>query len=335
MQLSEIGEFGFINRIVEKFKTVPSYFIKGIGDDCAIIPYNDVYDYVITTDMLVEDVHFIRSRISPHDLGHKTLAVNLSDVAAMGAKSAASFLSIAIPPSIDVEYLDSLMNGYFVLSEKYGVPLLGGDTTRSLSVLALNVTVIGIVEKGKARLRSMAYNGDVICVTGFLGDSAGGLKVFQNNIPLTDAARYLALCHNRPQPAVEEGMWLAKQTGVNAMMDVSDGIASDLKHILKASGKSAVAELKNIPLSPQLQEVSQLYGFDVTELAVSGGEDYHLLVTIAKEQFAETAAAYRLKFGKELYAIGSITAEDSEPAVQWLKDGKPVEVKGGFNHFGE
>ena len=239
MHLSQIGEFGFINRLSEKFKdlTIPS--VMGIGDDCAIIPMDENRDYAITTDMLVENIHFIRSKITPFELGYKTLAVNLSDVAAMGAKPFCSFLSVAIPPEIEVDYLDQLLDGYKHLSEKYNVLLLGGDTTRTENAMILNVTVIGIIEKNKARLRSMAQKDDIVCVTGYLGDSGGGLKIILDDIPLNNDAKYLLKCHNCPEPAVNEGIWLANQDGVNAMMDISDGIASDLKHILKASKKSA------------------------------------------------------------------------------------------------
>ena len=333
MQLSEIGEFGFIDRLSEKFQNIPIAHSVGIGDDCAIIPCDENNDYVITTDLLVEDIHFVRSKISPFDLGYKTLAVNLSDVAAMGAKPIGSFLSIAIPPTIEVEYLDKLIEGYHHLSEKYNVALLGGDTTRAQNSLILNVTVIGIIEKNKARLRSMAQEDDIVCVTGFLGNSAGGLKIILEDLPITETSDYLVRCHNCPQPAVSEGMWLAQQKGVNAMMDISDGIASDLKHILKASKKSAIIELDKLPISPQLQEISNLYNFDAVELATSGGEDYRLLLTISKDKFNKIAQSYKVKFGSELCAIGTIKKE-TERIITWTKNSMPVpELKGGFNHF--
>ena len=137
----------------------------GIGDDCAIIPCNDSEDYVITTDLLIEDIHFLKDRITPVELGHKALAVNLSDIAAMGAKPVGSFLSVGIPAETKVEYLDDVMLGYHNLSRKYNVPLLGGDTTKSKEYLTINVGVVGKCLKGSARLRSMAQEDDVVCVT--------------------------------------------------------------------------------------------------------------------------------------------------------------------------
>ena len=333
MKLSEIGEFGFIDRLSEKFKNISIPHSVGIGDDCAIIPCDENNDYIITTDLLIENIHFIRSKISPFDLGYKTLAVNLSDVAAMGAKPVGSFLSIAIPSSVEVEYLDRLIDGYHHLSEKHNVALLGGDTTRAQNSLTLNVTAIGIIEKNKARLRSMAQEGDIICVTGFLGDSAGGLKIILEDLPATETSGYLVRRHNCPQPAVDEGIWLAQQKGVNAMMDISDGIASDLKHILKASKKSAFIDLDKLPISNQLREISNQYNFDSVELATSGGEDYRLLITINKNRFDEIAKTYKVKFSSELHAIGTIKKE-TEEIITWTKNGNPVsELKGGFNHF--
>ena len=333
MFLSEIGEFGFINRLSEKFKNITIPPELGIGDDCAIIPKDDTHDYVVTTDMLVENIHFIHSKITPFELGYKTLAVNISDIAAMGAKPLYSFLSVAIPVSIEVEYLDQLLEGYKHISEKYNVLLMGGDTTRSEKNLTLSVTVIGIIEKNKARLRSMAQKDDIICVTGFLGDSGAGLKIILDNIPLSDEVEYLLKCHNCPEPAVNEGIWLANQAGVNAMMDISDGIASDLKHILKASQKSAVIELNNLPISPQLQSVANKYGFNVIEHASSSGEDYKLLLTVAKNRFSDISKEFKNKFGNDLFAIGNIIENNSEN-IFWQKNGMKIdEFKRGYNHF--
>jgi len=335
MLLSEIGEFGFIKRLSEKFQDIVVQSVLGIGDDCAIIPKDENFDYVVTTDMLVENIHFFSSEIPPFDLGYKTLAVNLSDVASMGAMSLFSFLSIAIPPSIEVEYLDQLLEGYKHISEKYNVQLLGGDTTHSERDILLSVTVIGIIEKNKARLRSMAQKEDIICVTGFLGDSGGGLEVILEDLPLSEDTEYLLKCHHCPEPAVNEGIWLANQEGVNAMMDISDGIASDLKHILKASNKSAVIELNKLPLSPQLQAVANKYKLNIIELATSGGEDYKLLLTVDKNKYSEIAEMFKKQFKSDLFAIGKIV-DKGDDLIIWQKDGIIINgLKDGYNHFSE
>jgi thiamine-monophosphate kinase len=332
MKLSEIGEFGFIERFAHRFEDLLAPNAMGIGDDCAIIPAGEDYDLVLTTDMLVEDIHFIRNKISPLDLGHKALAVNLSDVAAMGARPIGSFLSIAIPNDIEVEYLDELMEGYHQLSERYKLPLMGGDTTRSPHKLVLNISVIGRVEKGKARLRSMAKTDDVIAVTNTLGDSAAGFQLIKKDLNVGEDAAWLINRHNCPEADVAEGLWLAQQAGVHAMMDVSDGIASDLKHVLKASQKGAVVELTDLPLSYQLKHVSTAYKFNPIEMATSGGEDYCLLLTINQEQFQTISEAFENKFKKKLFNIGRVTNRVEE--LEWLLNGKVVKaLKGGFNHF--
>ena len=332
MKLSEIGEFGFIERFASKFNHLLPKGVEGIGDDCAVLPMNETHDMVVTTDLLAEGIHFLKDKISPTDLGHKTLAVNLSDIAAMGAQPIASFLSIAIPSDTEIEYIDSFMEGYHALSEKHNVALMGGDTARALDRLTFNVTVMGKIEKGKSRLRSMAKSGDVIAVTGFLGNSAAGLHAVLNNLDMGDPnIDYLIQRHNRPMPHIHEGLWLAQQEGVHAMMDVSDGIASDVKHILKASGKGATIQLANLPLSHQLKSFSIKENLNIYELATSVGEDYCLLVTIDRDHFADLSVKYKIKFHQELFPIGEINNTDS---IHFYLKNKEIElIKGGFNHF--
>lgn len=332
MKLSEIGEFGFIERFASKFNHLLPKGVEGIGDDCAVLPMNETHDMVVTTDLLAEGIHFLKDKISPTDLGHKTLAVNLSDIAAMGAQPIASFLSIAIPSDTEIEYIDSFMEGYHALSEKHNVALMGGDTARALDRLTFNVTVMGKIEKGKSRLRSMAKSGDVIAVTGFLGNSAAGLHAVLNNLDMGDLnVDYLIQRHNRPMPHIHEGLWLAQQEGVHAMMDVSDGIASDVKHILKASGKGATIQLANLPLSHQLKSFSIKENLNIYELATSVGEDYCLLVTIDRDHFADLSVKYKNKFHQELFPIGEINNTDS---IHFYLKNKEIElIKGGFNHF--
>jgi thiamine-monophosphate kinase len=332
MKLHEIGEFGFIDRISAKFKHLLLPEFLGIGDDCAIIPYNEKEDYVITTDLLIEDIHFLKTRITPEQLGYKSLAVNLSDIAAMGAEPVGSFLSIGIPADTEVEYLDTVMKGYHELSQKYQVPLLGGDTTKSKKYLTINVVVVGKCRKGTARLRSMAQNSDTICVTGFLGDSACGLEILLHHLPETINNLKLIQSHHLPNPHLREGQWLAEHTEIHAMIDVSDGISSDLMHILKASDKSAVIELDKIPVSDTLRRVTLAEGWDLDKLITSGGEDYVLLFTLKAGTFEPINRAFKAAFDRNLTQIGKITM--GEPGINWTKNGKQHSLDhSGFNHF--
>jgi len=332
MRINEIGEFKFIDRISGMFKDLllPGYL--GIGDDCAIIPYNDNEDYVVTTDMLIEDIHFLKGRITPEQLGYKSLAVNLSDIAAMGGKPVGSYLSIGIPAETEVEYLDAVMKGYHDLSQKYQVQLLGGDTTKSKKNLVINIVVIGKCKKGVARLRSMTQSNDIICVTGFLGDSAGGLEVLLNHLPETKDNLQLIRSHHLPEPHIKEGIWLAQHQELHAMIDVSDGISSDLSHILKTSGKSAIVDLNKLPVSDILKRVSSEQGWDIDRLATSGGEDYVLLCTVKASNFEKIKAGFHATFNRDLFPIGEIT--DGENLIKWIKNGKQVFFnQHGFDHF--
>jgi len=183
MKLSEIGEFGIIEKIIApNFNKLLGQKQEGIGDDCAIMQLDDKQYQIVTTDLLIEGTHFIRDKISPFDLGFKSLAVNLSDIASMGGIPVATFLSVGFPSDLDVSWVDDFVKGYRNLSEKEAVPLMGGDTTKSSSQIVINVAVIGRVEKDNVKRRSSAKIGDLICATNMLGDSAAGLRCVQNSI---------------------------------------------------------------------------------------------------------------------------------------------------------
>ncbi len=430
--MSQIGEFELIGRIAAQFrgpachperpschperpschpersegsnppeKHLPPGTV-GIGDDCAVLPQREGLDTLVTTDLLIEGHHFLLSDVTPYELGWKSAAVNISDIAAMGGKPVASFLSIALPAELPARtlchpersegshswWVDSFIDGFRDLSSRFGVPLLGGDTSASPSELFINVTVLGECPHGRAVLRSGACAGDLICVTGPLGDSAAGLKLIlerdaeasltrqamggpasktAENVThptiggrIGSADSELVRRHYMPMPRVEEGIALRECLGVHAMMDISDGIASDLRHILDASGPSASAgtkgtatsilaaeplrlsnagpfsqssalqgplgaeiDLAALPLSPELQAVCAERGWDAAELAVSGGEDYELLVTMAPEALD----AAREALDGRLYVIGRIVEGDG---IRWI--GGKKEYK-GFTHF--
>ena len=267
-------EFGFIDHIKELFAALPDNGFEGIGDDCAVLPVGEGESLVFTTDMLAEGVHFLRSATSPRELGRKSLAVNLSDVASMGARPVATLLSLSLPADTAGTWAEEFMLGYRELSEAFGVTLAGGDTTRSAAGITINVTAIGRIADAHIKRRSGARPGDAILVAGELGLSGAGLHDIL-------AGRYdtpAAAAHRNPQPQVAEGIWLGARSEVHAMMDLSDGLASDLGHILDRSSAGAEVELSLIPVAP---------GSDL-RTAACGGEDYKLLLT------ADPSAADRL-----------------------------------------
>ena len=314
------GEFGFIDIIKQQFE-VPADML-GIGDDCAVMPSGDG-ELIYSTDMLMEGVHFLRYAASPEDIGWKSLAVNLSDIAAMGGTPIATFLSIALPKDVQGEWAEKFIAGYAQLSNKFKVPLLGGDTTSSLRDIAINVGVLGRAPYGKSLKRSGAIAGQKIYVTGYLGDSAGGLQAILNKWDKTPEVEYLIHSHIKPIPQIETGQALMNTGLVGAMMDISDGIASDLRHILKASGAGALIHLDRIPMSENLKLACEKYNMNAHALATGGGEDYELLFT--------APAGIEVMVDFPVYQIGEVVPGDT---LIWMQNGESVDfdVK-GFNHF--
>lgn len=325
MKINEIGEFGLIGRIAREVEQLVPAGWEGIGDDCAVIPSGDDHSLLVTTDLLVENVHFLRDRITARELGTKSLAVNLSDVAAMGGRPIATFLSIGLPSdTVEVEWCDAFFDGY----RSFGVPLLGGDTTSSPEGIVINITVLGTAENRHIKRRNAARAGDIIAVTGPLGDSAGGLQCLLQHLPTDTDTEALIRRHHAPRPHLAEGEWLGARPDVHAMMDVSDGVASDLLHILRASSLAAAVDVRRLPLSPLLLKMTDRCGWDAHRLALTGGEDYVLLLTADRERFARLQQDFQAQFGRTLHPIGECMP--GQPTIQYRGSEGTFT---GFNHF--
>lgn len=310
-------EFGFIDSLCTLCADLPGNGFEGIGDDCAVLPVGEGGSLVFTADLLVEGVHFLRAATSPEELGAKALAVNLSDVAAMGARPVATLLSLALPADATDEWAVRFSQGYHELSRRFGVALVGGDTTRSEGGIAINVTAIGRADSAHLKRRSAARPGDILLVAGRLGASGAGLQDIL-------AGRYntpAAAVHRNPLPQVEEGEWLGRRPEVHALMDLSDGLASDVRHIMEQSGVGASIELGRIPVAD---------GADL-QLAACGGEDYKLLLSADSACAKSLADDFLLRFGTPLYPIGMIESGDR---LRWLQNGCEVLLDWkGFTHY--
>lgn len=310
-------EFGFIAHIERLFAGIPAHGFEGIGDDCAVLPLGNGESLVFTADLLVEGVHFLRHAASAREIGRKSLAVNLSDVASMGARPVATLLSIALPPDAAGTWAEEFMEGYRELSAEYSTVLVGGDTTRSAAGIAINVTAIGRIRDERIKRRSAARPGDRLYVGGELGASGTGLHdILAGRLDTAAAA-----IHRNPQPQLSEGVWLGQHDAVHAMMDISDGLASDVLHLLERSGAGAEIELDSIPVAE---------GSDL-ETAATAGEDYKLLFTVAADDAERLAAEFRDRFGTPIHPIGRIT---ETPGLVWTRNEKPVPLDWhGFRHY--
>lgn len=350
MKISELGEFPFIEQVTSSF---PSPIIKttgisglGAGDDCAVIPMDKTRSLLVTTDILIEGKHFLLDKITPEELGYKSVAVNLSDIAAMGGSPHSLFLSIGIPPDTEETWLTRFFDGLRDCAFKYGTTLAGGDTS-SADKLIINITALGEAPNDRIKYRSGAQPGDVIIATGNLGDSAAGLNLILNENLILDknktdyssTEKTLIRRHHYPEPHINEGLFLSQFKETGAMIDISDGIASDLKHILKrsklGSSKNLNAKINSnkLPLSPELQTLPQQ---DQLKYALTGGEDYVLLATIRKYAYKKMADLFEKEFSRPLTAIGEICEGDNSTDGKIYRDvnGKLVELElGGFSHF--
>lgn len=294
-------------------------------------------ELLVSTDLLTEGVHFMLDWITPRQLGWKSAMVNISDIAAMGGIPRWAFLSLAIPENVDDDGLMAFMQGFKEASDRFGVKLLGGDTCRSRNLMTINVTLMGTCESGASVKRSGARPGDKICVSGTVGDSAAGLALLQSGRPRKAREKRLIQRHLEPVAQVELGQALAAMPGIGAMMDLSDGLAADLPHILKSSAPvlatpsgnasfalGAVIDVEKIPLSEDLRAVCAEYGWDALSPALEGGEDYELLFTCRPDAPLERLQRAGLP---DIAVIGEITPD---AGIQWQGTNREFH---GFRHF--
>jgi len=305
---------------------------RSIGDDAAVLEPSVGTMLVATTDLLLEDVHFRRRWAEPADIGWKAMAVNVSDIAAMGATPRWALVALACPEVTAAEEIEAFYEGALALCDAHGVVIVGGDTSSSPAGWTVNVTVLG--EAVAPVLRSTACPGHLVAVTGTLGRAAAGLAVLERDAaPSAVAPAILADvtdAHLRPRPRMREGRWLAAAGGVTAMMDVSDGLATDLPRLLAESGAGATIELARLPVAPATRAVAAALEQDALAWATGGGEDYELLIACERGAF-ERLRAGLAGIGTLLTAVGEI---HGGAGVRWVDhDGRDTAVAAGFEHF--
>lgn len=326
MRLGELGEFGFINRIASRVARADDVMI-GIGDDAGAVTPTPGCLVLVTSDMLVEGVHFDLSLCDARTLGRKSLAVNLSDVAAMGGRPRHFLLSLAIPAALPVEFLDDFIAGMLELAGEFDVALIGGDTCSSRNGLVISVTAMGEQQPEKVVRRCGAAPGDLILVTGSLGDAALGLELLRRG----EREGESVVRHLDPVPRVHEGLALAEAGLPTAMIDVSDGLLADLGHILEQSGVGARLQLAQLPLSPFFRRTASAVTHDPFIFPLAGGEDYELLFTISPAREAAVNEVLRGS-GVRAAVIGEITRDSGLTVLDANGRSYPVTAR-GYNHF--
>jgi thiamine-monophosphate kinase len=324
-------EFGFIQSIIPK-KTYQPSLVTGIGDDAALFRGNSEYEEVICLDTMVQGIHFKKSTMKPFHVGYKALAANISDLAAMGAIPTYYLVSIAVPKKgwTDTE-LDEIYQGMNSLAKEYKMDLIGGDTVSISSELVISVTVMGRVEKGRHLLRSHAKDGDLVFITGPLGDSAAGLGLLLEkglNHPYNESEKALIHAHQLPDPQVKMGRILAESKVRIALNDISDGIASEANEIAEASQVTVVLQYDKLLISKALLN----YPDEKREKwMLFGGEDFQLIGTVPKSEWAAVFEACK-KSGQTIQEVGYI--KKGEPKVILQKENhEKLLAKEGFNHF--
>jgi len=331
MKLSSLGEFGLIELIrkasyaPEEAATSPaSHLVVGIGDDAAAWECDDRIQ-LGTTDSLVENVHFTLSTTSWHDLGHKSLAVNLSDIAAMGGTPTYAFVSLCCPPDVDSDDVMAYYDGLNSLAHRHGVTVAGGNLTRS-SEIVTTVFVTGVALTNSLMTRSSARPGQVVAVTGTVGGAGAAVAALQRGQEPEDIPIALMNALLRPEPRVREGRILA-DCGITCAIDTSDGLLADLQHICDASTVEVTVELERVPVNPSVPSLSNAGRLE----ALQGGEDYELLVVGSDDALAE--AAEKLKV--PLTIIGRVNSTSVTPSITVVDGtGTPVDAaRQGWNHF--
>lgn len=329
MRISDIGEFGLIDKIqaILGLSGRSNRLHLGIGDDAAIFETPKGYFSIATVDTMIEGVHFDLRYTDFQSLGWKALAINLSDIAAMAGRPKWALVNLILPDKLSVENIQDLYRGLKKAGRRFNTTIIGGNIAKSASELSVTITVLGEARKNRWLKRSSAKPGDVIAVTGYLGSSHAGLQVLKNN-KNNRFFSHVINRHLRPVPRFDFiELCLKRRIPLNACIDLSDGLSSDLRHLCEASRVGAVINCDRLPIHRETRKVSDQYTKNVYDYALDGGEDYELLVTMSMKNFEKA----KYFFKKQLTMIGEIT---SGKKIILRSGNKELPLTaGGYTHF--
>jgi len=305
--------------------------VLGIGDDAAAWQPSRSHLSVITSDALVDGVHFDSRAMPGRAIGHRALAANLSDIAAMGARPVLATVALGIAPDTPLELVLECYRGLAALAAKFDTAIVGGDIVRA-PALTFSITVVGEVARTRLRRRSGGRAGDVLAVTGALGASRAGLELLRRDLDVAaDAALAARAAFATPEPRVREGRWLAASTHVHALMDCSDGLSTDVARLARASGCGAT--LSAVAVHPAAEAVARAAGHDPLDYALDGGEDFELIAAVAPRAFGHLRERFARRFGTPLLAVGVL---EREPGLRFLDAGAQTPralAAAGFDHL--
>jgi len=328
--IATIGERALIARLHSRLPVLPPWVLTGIGDDAAVLkPARGTVD-IVTTDALVEDVHFRRTWSTPRDIGHKALAVNLSDLASMGATPRALLLSLALPAAFPLDDFDGLVDGFIFLAGGAQAPLVGGNLTRSPGPLMVNVTAVGSAQPRRVLRRSGARPGDRLFVTGALGAAAAGLAMFEAGDHASEGDLECLTAYRAPLPRLRTGIIVARNRAASACMDLSDGLADAAVQIGDASGCGIELDAATIPVQAGARRWAESLAQSPATFALGGGEDYELLFAVPKRRTRLFLTAVRQAGEASITEIGVCT---KTPGHWLVESGTRRPLEGGFRHF--
>ena len=334
-KVSDIGEFGLIERIQKIIKesgSKPGLLMHGIGDDTAVFSPEPGYEILVTCDSMVEGHHYLREHMTPFEIGKRAMAMNISDIGAMGGKPLYALVTLGLTSFELVDNIEEIYRGFISELEPFGASIIGGNITKTDSSPFIDITLMGIAKKEFLVLRSGARPGDAIMVTGYTGQSSAGYWILSNKVPEWEKYKTLVDSYLRPQHRAREGHTLAMSGKITSMIDISDGLSSDLFHICDKSAVGAEIKEEDIPVSKSLETFSILNKKKVTDFILGASDDYELLFTCPPVNIRDVTSILS-DFGCPVTRIGEITSPREGMALV-TKDGKKrVLLKKGWDHF--
>jgi thiamine-monophosphate kinase len=335
MRIADLGEFPLIDRIAQIIATDQADILVGVGDDVAVLAIGNDQLLLATVDSQVEGVHFLRHLSTAYQLGRRALAINLSDIAAMGGQPKFALISLALPKDTEVAWVEDLYRGLRAEADRYRVSIVGGNMARSPDSICVDVTLLGQVKQEQLLLRTGARPGDRVLVTGQLGQAAAGLKLaLDPALPLASTERETLLArYLTPEPRLSESAVIARSAQATAMLDVSDGLSSDVGHICDQSGVGVRIWADALPVSLAVRRMAELTGTPWWQLALAGGEDFELCFTTSPDVAEELSATVLQKTGTPVTEVGEILPVEQGRRLV-LPDGQEVTLEpSGWEHF--